>query len=242
MKNRVLSIFIDDITLNEAIDKIITLSKISSINAPYIVTPNAEIANLAERDSNFAAIINTADIVLADGAGVILAAKLCKKPIKNGKVSGVDVARAILPIMEKNNVSLYLLGGKPDVAKTAADNISRHYPRLKIAGYSDGYFETDAKACEKIIESRADIVFVCLGSPKQEYFMYNNKEKLSNSVLLGLGGTIDVIAGTAKLAPEFFRKAGLEWLYRLFHQPSRFFRMLSIPAYLFKAIIHKSKD
>ena len=206
-----------------------------------VVTPNAEIGYDASRDPAFAELLNRADLMLPDGAGVVLAAKLRKTPLK-GKVAGIDFAAGMLPILAEKGASLYLLGSKPGVAEQAAEKMKALAPGLVIAGTADGYFQDEAPVIEKINASGAKALYVCLGSPKQEKFMFDHRDELTSVRLMaGLGGSLDGFAGNVKRAPEWMIKTNLEWFYRLCKQPSRLGRMMRLPKYLFKAVRSKEK-
>ena len=129
-----------------------------------------------------------------------------------------------------------MLGAKPGVAERAAEAMKKIAPGLNICGCLHGYFESDGEAAGAINSSGADIVFVCLGSPKQEQWMYGNAEKLIPCTMMGLGGSLDSFAGEAKRAPDWMLRMNLEWLYRLYKQPSRIGRMMRLPKYLFAAV------
>lgn len=112
----------------------------------------------------------------------------------------------------------------------------KEYPGLKISGTSDGYFKDDAVPVERINNAKPDLLLVCLGCPKQEYWMYDNLDKLDVKLMAGLGGSLDVFAGVTQRAPEKWQKLGLEWLYRLIKEPSRIKRMIKLPAFIFAAV------
>lgn len=175
--------------------------------------------------------VNGADLVLADGIGVIYGAKLLGTPLK-GRVTGIGFAQGLMERMAGNGRSLYLLGAKPGVAERAAENLARQYPGLQIAGTHDGYFSEDGPVTEDIRASGADVVFVCLGAPKQEKWMRRNGEAAGAHLMVGLGGCLDVFSGEVKRAPAVFQKLGLEWLYRLAANPSRIGRMVKLPLFL----------
>ena len=219
-------------TLEEATDFVVSLA-MGEETGNFVVTPNAEIAAKALDDKDFCDILNSAQLAVADGIGVVKAAKTLGLTVKE-RVAGIDLATKVIEKSQDNSFSVYLLGGKPGVAQVAADNLSKRFPSANICGYSDGYFATDDEAVEKINGANADVVMCCLGAPKQEYFMANNKAKVNAKVLMGVGGSIDVWAGTVKRAPKLFVKLNLEWLYRLMKQPSRIGRVLKIPGYLIK--------
>ena len=134
--------------------------------------------------------------------------------------------------MAGEGLSLYLLGAKPGVAEQAAEKLSAQYPGLKIAGTHDGYFKEDGPGVEDIRRSGADCVLVCLGAPKQEFWMAKNGSATGARLLCGLGGSLDVFAGTVERAPKFFCDHGLEWFYRLCKEPRRIGRMMKLPLFL----------
>ena len=143
--------------------------------------------------------------------------------------------------MAENGKSLYLLGARPGVAEKAARKLEGQYPGLRIAGTHDGYFQEDAPVVRAIRDSGADVVFVCLGAPKQEKWMKKNGEATGARLLVGLGGCLDVFSGEVRRAPEAFQKLGLEWLYRLAKEPSRLGRMIKLPLFLVHAAGEKGK-
>jgi len=166
------------------------------------------------------------------------------------RVTGVDFLTRILGWLEANDKSVFLLGSKPaneeraSVADLAAESMLKKFPNLKIAGTNDGYFKghEEAALVEKINASGADFLCVALGSPKQEKFIFNHKEEFSNiKAAIGVGGTLDVWAGTVKRAPEFYQKHGLEWLYRFIKEPVRFKRVLQLPVFMIKVIFSRKK-
>ena len=233
MRTDVLGMLFDNFTMDEAILHAEELME--SDDASYIVTPNPEIVWMHRTDPALKAAVAGAEMVLADGIGVIYGAKILKTPLK-GRVPGVDFAAALLGKMAEKGKSVYLLGGKPGIAEKAAENLVLQFDGLKIAGTADGYFNDDDIVIEKINAASPDVLFVCLGAPKQEYWMAGNAGKLHVTLMAGLGGSIDVFAGTVKRAPEGWRKLGLEWLYRLICEPRRIKRMIKLPLFLFVVI------
>ena len=198
-----------------------------------ICTPNAEFMMCAQGDRQFMRILNDADLVVADGAGVVLAARL----LGYGRIArapGYDLAKALVSNPSEFPYSFYFLGGKPGIAEKAAANILYEYPGVNFTGWHDGYFkdEEEPLIIDEINQSGAEILFVALGSPKAEKFIYRNRHRLKAFVCMGVGGTIDIFAGEKKSAPPFFRSHGLEWLYRLYCEPWRAKRMLRLPQYV----------
>lgn len=201
-----------------------------------VVTPNAEIAYLAAGDDRLGQTINAADIVVADGIGVVYASKVYGTPVK-GKVAGVELGELVLRDAAESGDGVFLLGAKPGVADIAAGNLTEKYPGLNFVGLRDGYFDNHDEVIDEINASGAKILFVCLGAPKQELWAAKYKDKLNVRLTLCLGGALDAYAGTVKRAPEIWIKLGLEWLYRLIREPWRFGRMLALPKYMFAVII-----
>ena len=188
----------------------------------------------ALHDESFRAILNEASLVLPDGAGVVLGAKILRTPLKE-KVAGIDFAANLLGVLEETGGRLYLLGGKPGIAEQAAENMKKTHPKLCICGTADGYFKDEAPVIARINEARADVVFVCLGAPKQERFMHDHRAELNVRLMIGLGGSLDGFAGTVRRAPKWMIRLQLEWLYRLLREPSRIGRMMRLPKFVFAA-------
>ena len=208
--------------------------------AHYLVTPNPEIVEVCREDPAVMDIVNRADLVLADGIGVIKGAAMLGTPLK-GKVPGIEFAAGLLGKLAKEGRSVYLLGAKPGVAELAGKRLSGQYPGLKIAGTHDGYFQEDAPIVEDIRASGADVVLVCLGAPKQEKWMAKNGADTGAHLLCGLGGSLDVFAGVVERAPKFWCDHGLEWLYRLLKEPRRAGRMMKLPLFLVHVRQEKGK-
>ena len=233
MKLDIMGLQFDNVTMDEAVARAEEL--LEAPGASIVVTPNAEIGYEALHDAQFRALLNGADLVLPDGAGVVLASKLLKTPLKQ-KVAGVDFADRLLSILEKTGGGLFLLGSKPGIAELAAQKMTGKHPKLRICGMNDGYFKDEAPVIEKINAAKPDVLFVCLGAPKQEIFMKTHLKELHVKLMIGLGGSLDSFAGTVKRAPNWMIRCNLEWLYRLIKEPKRFGRMLRLPKYLFAVL------
>ena len=233
MKTDIMGLQFDNITMEAALDAAKVL--LQGEHAARVVTPNAEIAYEALHDENMRTLLNSAELMLPDGAGVVLASKILKTPLKQ-KVAGVDFADGLLGVLETTGQSLYLLGSKPGVGELAAQKMTQKHPKLRIAGIADGYFQDEAPVIDKINASGADVLFVCLGAPKQEQFMARHQKALHVKLMAGLGGSLDSFAGTVKRAPKWMIRLNLEWLYRLIKEPKRFKRMLRLPKYLWAVV------
>lgn len=239
MKIDVMSVQFDNVTMDEAVAKAAEILPLKK--GAYCVTPNAEIAWEAMHDEGFRKIVNDADLVLPDGAGVVLGAKILKRPLK-GKVAGIDFADRLAGYLAENGGSLYLLGSKPGIAEMAAENLCKKHPGLRIAGMQDGYFKDEAPVVEKIREARPDVLFVCLGAPKQEKFMVNHQKELPVGLMIGLGGSLDGFAGTVKRAPKWMIRCNLEWLYRLIKDPKRIGRMMRLPKFVLACFDQRRRE
>ena len=240
-KVNVLGVNVDKITIDETSDKIIEF--INGENyGNYVFTPNSEMIMAGYRDEEFKNILNSASIITADGIGVVYASKILKNPI-NERCAGYDIACSLLKKMAKENKSLYLFGSKQEVIEAAKENILKKYSGINIVGMANGYFddEKEKEIISDINEKNPDVVFVCLGVPKQEKWIYKNAPNLNTKVLMGLGGSLDVFSGKTKRAPVFYQKLGIEWLYRLAKEPKRFFRMLDLPKFAVTVLIHGRK-
>ena len=233
MKTEVLGVFYDNVTMEEALG--LAQERLENGPPAYCVTPNAEIAYDALKNDRLRALINEAGLVLPDGAGVVLASKLVRAPLRQ-KVAGFDFAMQLLPYLAETGKRLYLLGSKPGIAELAAEKLRQRYPSLCICGTADGYFKEDEAAVQRLREAKPDVVYVCLGAPKQEYFMQSHLAQSGAKLMVGLGGTLDVVAGTLKRAPKWMQKLQLEWLYRLICEPRRIGRMMRLPKFVFAAL------
>ena len=170
-------------------------------------------------------------MVLPDGVGIIYGAKLLGTPLRQ-RLPGADFAGRLMEEMAKRGETLFLLGAKPGVADQAAQALRKRYPGLSVVGTHDGYFQDSGPVIEEIRRSGAQVVFVCLGAPKQELWMAEHGEETGAHLLIGLGGCLDVFSGNVKRAPVAFQRLGLEWFYRLITNPSRAGRMVKLPLFM----------
>ncbi len=238
MRIDVLGVGFDNITMDQAVAEGIRL--INTPGAHYVVTPNPEIVEICRENQEVRDVVNGADLVLADGIGVIYGAKMLGTPLKQ-RMPGIDFAQALMAAMARDGKKLFLLGAKPGYADEAAHRLRMRYPGLEIVGTHDGYFKEDGPVVEAIRDSGADVVFVCLGAPKQELWMAKNKEATGAHLLIGLGGCLDVFSGNVQRAPEVYQKLGLEWLHRLVKDPKRIGRMMKLPLFLVHVAGEKGK-
>lgn len=232
MKKEVLGILFDDLTRQEAAQAGASLLEENKFH--YVVTPNPEFILAAEKDREFRQVLNGADLVLPDGIGVVYSAKIQGTPLKE-RVPGIEFAADMLACLNKTGGRLYLLGAKPGVAEEAGQRILSQYPNITLCGVQDGYFKDEEAVLLKVAAARPDLLFVCLGAPKQEKWMARWGRHTGARLAVGLGGALDVFAGTVERAPESWRRLGLEWAYRLKKEPRRAGRMAKLPLVLVKA-------
>ncbi len=236
MKSSILGVMFDNYGNAETLE--ILKGYLKEDKNHIIITANPEMVMAAKNDSEFNTIMNDADLVLPDGIGIVIASRLLKKGI-NERVPGCDTVQALF---EKTSATVYLLGGKPGVCELAKENIESKYKNIKVIGLNDGYFDNEKEILitEEIKRLKPDILLVGLGFPKQEKWIYKNKD-LPVKISIGVGGTLDVLAGVVKRAPICFQKLGLEWFYRLIKQPSRIGRMSILPIFMLNVILFNNK-
>ena len=200
-----------------------------------VFTPNPEFALAARRDSTLCDMINSADILLPDGIGIIIASRILNVPLPE-RIAGIDIGEFLLSQSDKKELRIFLLGGREGVAERARDRISERYPHTAVCGAHHGYFKKSGEECDRVIDeidkAAPDILFVCFGFPEQERWILANRDRLPTvKIFAGLGGSIDVWAEDLRRAPVIFQKLGLEWLWRVARQPSRWRIFLDIPTF-----------
>lgn len=207
-----------------------------SAETAYVVTPNPEIVWMARSSEPLRSALDSAALVLPDGIGIVYGARILGSPLQNGRVPGIDFITALFEKMADSGGTVFLLGARPDVAETAGQRLTEKHRGLVVKGVADGYFTDSKLIIERINAASPDLLLVCLGAPKQELWMAQNIRQLNVGLCAGLGGVLDVFAGNVKRAPVFFRKLGLEWLYRIIREPRRIKRSMKLPLFLFAVI------
>ena len=228
-------------TMDEAVTKLTQDTLRQKRN--FVVTANAEIIMMAQDDKEYKTLLSeTADLILPDGAGTVWAGNYLGYTIPE-RVAGYDLYLRLLEEAAKNNIPVYFFGGKPGIAEEAAEEGKRRWPGLKMAGCRNGYFsaEEEPEIIEGINRSGAVMLFAALGAPKQEKWLAKYRDQLKPCLLMGIGGSFDVLAGKVQRAPKWMQDAKLEWFFRLVKQPSRFRRMLALPKFVFAVRSEKGK-
>lgn len=229
----------DSVTMNEAVEICRGFLDAADGGARVIHTPNAEIVQMCIERNEYYDLINSADLIIPDGAGVILASKILRNPLSKGKVAGIELCENLIKLSAEKGKSVFFLGGKPGIADSAAARMKERYPALDIAGCNDGYFKDNAAVIKKINDSGASVLLVCLGVPGQEKWMFSHRSELNIKLMGGFGGSFDIYAGVSHRAPRIFIRLNLEWLYRLICEPRRIGRMMKLPKFILGMIFSK---
>ncbi|UOQ94419.1 WecB/TagA/CpsF family glycosyltransferase [Halobacillus shinanisalinarum] len=205
----------------------------------FIVTANPEIVMEAEDNNTYKQIIKQADYVVADGIGVVIGSKLIGNPLPE-RIAGYDLMQQLLERANQERLSCYFLGSNEVVLGKAVENIANIFPDLVVAGKHHGYFDLDDAAVADAIErTQPDIIFVGLGFPNQEKWIHRYYSQFNHGLFMGVGGSLDGLAGYVKRAPKIWQKLNVEWLYRLIKQPSRWKRMLQLPRFIWHILWKK---
>lgn len=219
---------VDDFSFNDAVDY-------AKENCGQIVTLNPEMILNASKDTSFSTIIKNADLVVADGVGVEIGLKILGHKVH--RIAGIELGKALIEEFAKKGKSIAMIGAKPEVIDLACKKLKNEYPEINFVYIHDGYFTDDNKIMEEVAAASPDLVLVALGSPKQEFFIHELKQKLPNALMIGLGGSFDVWAGVVKRAPKIYQKVGLEWLYRTIKEPKRIKRIFpTLPMFIIKVL------
>lgn len=232
---RILGIDIDNISIDEAGEITSNLIKESNKSCKMVFAPNTEFIMMAQKDKEFYDILKKADLATPDSVGVMMGGKKQKKPFKQ-RIPGQAYFRKVLEVGEKENWTFYLLGGKGDVPRLAAENVKKDFPNINIVGYHEGFFEKDSEeeVIAEINSLESNVLFVAMGAPLQEKWIAKHQSELKCDIAAGQGGTFDYEAGVIKRAPVIIQRLGIEWLWRLILQPKRIIRMMALPIYYLK--------
>lgn len=231
MKTNILGVAFDALTLTEAEERADALLR--ARRGGYIVTANPEIVLHSRDDAAYAAAVNGADLVLADGVGDLYAARILGTPLPE-RVAGSDLTPRLLSRLAERGGSVFLYGARPGVAERAGEALRSACPGLRIAGTENGYISDETALFTALDKEQPDLLLLGLGVPRQELWMARNRQR-TNAVMIGVGGLLDVFAGDIPRAPEAWQKLGLEWLYRLLREPKRIKRMIRLPKILLLA-------
>lgn len=236
---RILDVPVDYVTMPLAlkhVDELITNNK----KGGYILAVNTEKFMQIRQDLFLKDLFENASLLVPDGVGAIWAIRW-KYGLRAERVPGIDLMMNICKLAAERGYRIFIFGSQEEVNKKVAEKLRFMYPGIRIAGRCSGYIHDGEmeRLIRDINRSRADILFVALGSPKQERWIMDHVQRLNVKICQGIGGTLDVLAGDARRAPALFRKLPLEWLYRLIMEPKRIRRQLVIPRFLYKVFTEK---
>ncbi|HAE43477.1 MAG TPA: glycosyltransferase [Clostridiales bacterium] len=241
----IMGVEICDLTNSETVEESRKLLEKQDDTPDIIFTPNTEIVMMCQKDEILKSIINRGSLILPDGIGLVIGSKLRKMPLSE-RVTGFDTSLSLLNMAMKEGYKVFLLGGAPGVAEIAAKNIRMKYGDI-VCGYQHGYFkgyhsgfldnDEERSIIDRINGLKPDILFVGFGSPKQEKWINQHYKQLKVRLIIGNGGTIDVLSGQVKRAPHIFQRLGMEWFYRLIKEPKRIKRQILLPLFLVKILI-----
>lgn len=234
----ILGVPVDVVNMSQAIETIDSMIGRSRQNAIIAVNPEKVIR--AMEDGQLLSQIRSASLLIPDGIGVVFAARLLGLG-KMERVPGSELMPALCDLAAKKGYKIFMLGSSPEVNHCAAQKIQETYPGIMLAGRRDGFFKSEdiPGVIEQINASGAEILFLALGSPKQEIWMKSYLPRLNVNICQGVGGTFDVICGKVRRAPVVMRRLHLEWLYRLFLQPTRFLRQTNLPRFAYLVMREK---
>ncbi|GAC40991.1 WecB/TagA/CpsF family glycosyltransferase [Paenibacillus popilliae] len=207
-----------------------------------LITANPIMVMTALENDKFMNVMQQADLIIPDGTGIVWAANYAGDPVAE-RVTGFDLLHELMRAGEVRRWKVFLLGAAPDVVQAAAERLRQQYPLVQIVGVRDGFFSEaeDEAVVQTIREAAPDILFVARGLDTQEPWIAKHRHRLQVPLMMGVGGSFDVISGSSKRAPLWVQRLRLEWLYRLLREPKRFGRMMALPKFAWKVMRDKDK-
>ena len=205
----------------------------------HVVTLNAEMTMQGRTRPELGDIIRRAELVIPDGAGIVLYLKLYGKSID--RIPGIELAEQLLSYASNTQDSIFFYGGSPGVAAQAATVMQAKYPGLQIAGVENGFVTAEQmpEFCDRLSQLQPRLIYVGLGVPRQEFWIAQHRHLCPNAVWIGIGGSFDIWAGTKVRAPQWLCDRNLEWTYRLYQEPWRWKRMMALPKFAWRSIVYR---
>lgn len=231
---------IDDCSFEQACEAIVAHAR-SGGRPSFVTTANAQHVVLLENDKRLRAIYDHADLIVPDGYSLLLAARFSGRSLRE-RVTGVDMFQSLCILAAKHGLHVFLMGGRPKAASLTAEVLKKRLPGLRVTtccpplGFDKSEKELEL-AAQAIRAAKPDMLFVALGAPKQEYWIHDHGLQLGVPILIGVGGTFEMVAGMVSRAPGWMQRTGLEWLYRLCLEPRRMWRRYLIGNLVFGAIV-----
>jgi len=229
---------LDLITVEETLSRISKFIETKQC-AQHVVVNVAKLV-YAQTNSELKGIINSCPLVNVDGAGIILGAKFLGINISE-RVTGIDLMQKLIEYSAQKGYRIYFFGAEEEVVSKVVDIYRQKYPQLAVAGYRNGYYSPDDEEniVSDIKNSKADILFVAMGSPKKEIFLSKYSEKMEVAFTMGVGGSFDVVAGKVCRAPAWMQAANSEWIFRLVQEPKRMWKRYAVTNSLFALMLVK---
>ena len=234
-----LGLRVDDVTVDETRRRLIAF--LEEERPHHVVTADASAWVIAGRDPDYLRIVQSADLVTPDGAGLVWAAGFLGVPLRE-RVSGVDLVEWLSKESAARGFSLFFFGAAPGVAEEAATRLAERYPGMRLAGAHHGFLQTpeeEARLLETIRSARPDVLLIAMGIPRQEKWIARHKDALGARLSMGVGGSFDVFSGRVNRAPLWMQKRGLEWLYRLLQDPRKYSKVANLPIFLANVLLRR---
>ncbi|NLU42569.1 MAG: WecB/TagA/CpsF family glycosyltransferase [Firmicutes bacterium] len=230
---------VDAVDADKAVARVIGMALAD--RASYVVTPNVEIVMAARSNERLRRALNGADLAVGDGVGLVWASRVLGRPLP-ARVSGIDLMTDLLREAPRHGLRVFLLGSTKEIVAAAAERI-RSTMNAEVAGFHHGFFspEEEQKVVDSILRTRPHIIFVGMGSPRQELFMARNVGLIGKGAMIAVGGSFDVLSGAKRRAPSLLRRLGLEWMFRLISEPRRFRRMMALPRFAALVLLTRLK-
>lgn len=227
---QVVGVPFDNLTRKEFLREL--LIRMKKKQKTFLVTANPEIVMYAREDQEYRELLHDADFVAPDGIGIVRAARKLGTPMKE-RVPGFELMLGLIELANLHEKSVYFIGAQEIVVEKAVENVKERWPDLKVAGYHHGYFDhSSQEKIDMVQAAKPDVVLVAFGFPRQEKWIKQYLQSADSGIAIGVGGSFDVLSGKVKRAPRWTQKVHAEWLYRLVKQPSRYKRMLALPAFM----------
>lgn len=236
-----LDFYIDNISMQEALGRVDRF--VDSRRPHQLVAVNAAKVVRMQQDARLAELIGSSDLIFADGQAVVGASRFLGSNLKE-RVAGIDLMNEIVKHSSRKGYSIYFLGAREEIVRKVVEVYKTRFPQINIAGWHNGYFESDKEeqaVIDEIRGLRPDILFVAMGTPKKEYWIRDNLMRLMVPVCMGVGGSFDVIAGALKRAPGWMQRIGLEWFFRFLNEPRRMWKRYLIGNTLFMWLVLREK-
>lgn len=237
----ILGVYFDNVTIVNMIENIKVFFESSENRNLWIVTANPEIVDYASEHVDYKNLINQSDYTVADGTGIVKAAKRLKRPLKR-RITGIKLMEESLKIANANHQRVYLLGGTSDIVKLAQYQLQNRYPHIVFDSHH-GYINlNDETVLKRIKNFDPDYLFIGMGFPRQDEWISLKQKHFNKTVMMGVGGALEVQSGIKKRAPKLFRRLNIEWIYRFLIDWKRIGRLKVIPKFMIKILLIQRKE